>query len=136
MCLKIQYIFFFIVYRGGESDKENLPPPPPPPPPVLPPYPHVDYNNVPSDDSDSDGEIQYKDDDEESKRNALKGGVSFFLYAGITPHSVYVLGVHPEWRLIVKGFDSCMCIYDRECVTVCAYVHDGGERANHTLEKE
>ncbi|PVD23754.1 hypothetical protein C0Q70_17027 [Pomacea canaliculata] len=51
---------------GGESDKENLPPPPPPPPPVLPPYPHVDYNNVPSDDSDSDGEIQYKDDDEES----------------------------------------------------------------------
>ncbi|XP_076441006.1 uncharacterized protein LOC143280260 [Babylonia areolata] len=53
---------------AGESDKENMAPPPPPP--VLPPYPQQiqpDYDNLPDDDSDSDsGEIQYRDDYEES----------------------------------------------------------------------
>nr|KAG5697398.1 hypothetical protein BaRGS_008824 [Batillaria attramentaria] len=55
-------------HGAGDSDKENMAPPPPPPP--LPPYPQQiqpDYDNLPGDESDSDdGEIHYKDDDENS----------------------------------------------------------------------
>ncbi|XP_070196011.1 phosphatase and actin regulator 1-like isoform X2 [Littorina saxatilis] len=58
----------FNSHGAGDYDKENMAPPPPPP--QLPPYPQQfqpDYDNLPTDDSDSDdGEIHYKEDYEES----------------------------------------------------------------------